>query len=544
MKELGSKVDAIITEINRIKPKNGTSRRGHVSMKSGHLDENNIGESLPPSLEKDIFTSRKHGMDYFTVDGVILRTGYKNKLDWYLLPIREMLDNDTDYLWKYYKGANNASISVNVTMDDELFRVTVRNSNDKNIPVFPDLTSIFDYDMRYGSKQDVHIISRGMLGDAMKQILSLGYVLIHSSDDGTSFTDKQWEYPLIIRHNKMEWRVNLQVDKTEQTPHVSFEQSLDELTHTDTEIELVLPVIDEVRNNLNRKYVEQFLRKYSIFTTDISFKLHIADDINPEAVDYDDAYTEKILSIMTNKGTVNIDIPALHPITAEKEWSNSNSIHSYKPDEFIRRITNVHDKDSTSVYDVLLTYSREGSNVKKTAENLMSVAELLSKPDKDKRIEALYHELKNVRGPPAELSLPYTTNTKKRMVALVARIAKLYEIDKEKEPSYKLIRGFYQSDLVQYPYAFEILAIPFKNPIGPPVKSTEIIAAVNYSVSPRENTFEGDYIWYDKNGYRNRAKNIRELLEKHGFHTYSGPRQVTKHHRCQSNNSKTRSTRL
>ena len=69
-------------------------------------------------------------------------------------------------------------------MDDELFRITVRNSNDKNIPVFPDLTSIFDYDMRYGSKQDVHIISRGMLGDAMKQILSLGYVLIHSSDDG------------------------------------------------------------------------------------------------------------------------------------------------------------------------------------------------------------------------------------------------------------------------------------------------------------------------------------------------------------------------
>ena len=89
----------------------------------------------------------------------------------------------------------------------------------------------------------------------------------------------------------MEWRINLQVDKTEQTPHVSFEQSLDELTHTDTEIELVLPVIDEVRNNLNRKYVEQFLRKYSIFTTDISFKFQIADDINPEAVDYDDADT-------------------------------------------------------------------------------------------------------------------------------------------------------------------------------------------------------------------------------------------------------------
>ena len=71
-------------------------------------------------------------MDYFTVDGVILRTGLKNKPDWYLLPIREMLDNDCDFLWKNYKGtenANGASITVNAKMDDELFRLIIRNSN-------------------------------------------------------------------------------------------------------------------------------------------------------------------------------------------------------------------------------------------------------------------------------------------------------------------------------------------------------------------------------------------------------------------------------
>ncbi len=113
----------------------------------------------------------------------------------------------------------------------------------------------------------------------------------------------------------------------------------------------------------------------------------------------------------------------------------------------------MHDKDSTSVYNVLLTF-REGTNVKKNAENLISVAELLSKPDKDKRIEVLYHELKNVLDPPAELSLPYTTNAKRRADALVTRIAKLYDIDKEKEPSYKLIRGFYDSGIVQYPSKF------------------------------------------------------------------------------------------
>ena len=41
----------------------------------------------------------------------------------------------------------------------------------------------------------------------------------------------------------------------------------------------MLPVIDEVRNSLDRNYIEQFCRKYSILTTDISFKFRIIDDI-------------------------------------------------------------------------------------------------------------------------------------------------------------------------------------------------------------------------------------------------------------------------
>ena len=189
-------------------------------------DENKGKKDIPPlPLEKEIFTSRKHSMDYFTVESVILRTGYKNKRDWYLLPIREMLDNDADFLWKNYKGADNASITVNITMDDNLFRLIVRNSNPKNIAVFPDLKSIFNYDMRYGSKQDVHIITRGMLGDAMKQILSLGYVLLHTKDDGTAFTDKQWEHPLIIRHNGKEAKIFLTVDKATQSWKLEIEHS-------------------------------------------------------------------------------------------------------------------------------------------------------------------------------------------------------------------------------------------------------------------------------------------------------------------------------
>jgi hypothetical protein len=500
-------------------------------MRPNHLDEKGgTKHSEDAPHFEDIFTSRKHTMDYFTPDGVMLRTGYKNKRDWYLLPIREMLDNDIDFLWKYYKGTEDASIVVDVSMDNDLFRLKIQNSNYKNIHVFSDLKSIFDYDMRYGSKQDLHIISRGMLGDAMKQILSLGYVLLHTSDDGTAFTDKQWEYPLIIRHNKKEWKIYLHIDKALQAPRVKLIQSLKEVAHTGTELELVLPIIDEVPDCLDRDYIEQFCRKYSVFTIDITFKFRILDDIKHNAEwkrEGNDSISDEIditsecagaISTVPVRGILNIDIPAPHPIS--REWSNTNSIHSYKPEEFVNRIINVHDKDATSVHDALRSF-REGTHIRKTDENQISLSELLSKPDKDKRIEELYYQLKNIDGPAKDLSLPYTTNTKQRSRMLSTRIRKLYDTDSEKEPSYKLVRGFYNNGVVKYPFAFEIIGIPFNNPSE---KSTEIITAINYSVSPRENTFEGDYQWYDKNGQIHSAKNFDDLLQKHGFHKYNGPR--------------------
>jgi hypothetical protein len=55
---------------------------------------------LPPSVPvPDIFSFKKHSMDYFTVIGVILRTGYADKKYWYTLCIKELLDNAVDFLW-------------------------------------------------------------------------------------------------------------------------------------------------------------------------------------------------------------------------------------------------------------------------------------------------------------------------------------------------------------------------------------------------------------------------------------------------------------
>lgn len=488
------------------------------------LDENNSkipSKEVPPPSE--ISTSRKHSVDYFTKDGLILRTGYSDIRDWYLFPIREGLDNSIDFLWKYYRG-ESTSIDVDIYKNDQVFRIRIRNSNPKDIPVFQDLDAIFDFEGRYGSKQDVHIISRGMLGDAMKQILSVGYIVINFNDNGKEFTDKQWEYPLIIRRNREECKIYLRYDKAKQEPRIRFEIGVDyeNRDFTDTEIELVLPIIDQVRNTLDRSYIEKFCREYSVLTTDISFKFRILDESTYTATQEDhsnaksgDIATELIetLSNAPLKGIVNIEVPALGPIATSKEWNNADSIHSYLPMEFTSRITNVHHKQKTIVHSVLTDF-REGTNIKKSAKTEKSVADLISNPNMYTEIKEFYNQLKYVLPPQEKLSLPYTTNRKERINALVPRIAKLYNIDKTKKPSYRIEWGYYHDGIVKYLFAFEILGIPFVNPKE---AETKFIGAINYSISPNGIKFEGEY----NAGGQYIEKNIDGILESCDFHKHS-----------------------
>lgn len=494
----------------------------------------NQSKCIPPPLE--ISTSRKHSMDYFTKDGFILRTGYSDKLDWYLLPIKEGLDNSIDFNWKYSRG-ENAYVNVDVTKDDSLFCIRIRNSNPKNIPVFQDLNGIFRYDLRYGSKQHVHTISRGMLGDAMKQILSIGYILTHVNDDGTEFEEKQWEYPLIIRHNKQEWKIYLLCNKAKQEYEVKLKKSPEKLTHTDTEIELVLPIIYEVRNTLDRSYIERFCREYSILTTDISFRfrIHVEDNniLAPQpqthllTVPYSNSSIANVedhglatqlvtaLSKLLSKDVSNIEVPALHSIAAWEAWNNLDSIHSYLPEEFLSRITNVHDKELRTVYDVLRSF-REGTNIKKNAKVQRAIASLLTSPNMYGEIAELYYQLKDALPPQRKLSLPYNTKCKERINALASRIGELYDIDKNKKPSYRIEHGYFYDGKIQYPYAFEILGIPLANPIQ---DVTKFIGAVNYSVSPKNIKFDGEY---DVGGFEyEKEDSIDDILRVYGFHKNS-----------------------
>ncbi len=472
------------------------------------LDKNvckDQSKNIPPPSE--ISTSRKHSVDYFTRDGLILRTGYSNILDWCLFPLKEGLDNAIDFLWKYYRG-ENVAIKVDIYKNDKIFRVRIRNSNPKNIPVFEDLDAIFNYDMRYGSKQDVHIISRGLLGDAMKQILSLGYILVHVNDDGTEFRDRQWEYPLIIRHNNKECKVYLHYDKARQTPKKWYEISIQSESFKFIEIEITLPIVDQIRNTLSVSYIERFCREYSILTTDISFKFVVLAESTHTIEAAEDNSNSKSCEIPKAKAL--IELPSLRPIA--KEWNSADSIHSYSPAEFTSRITNVHRKEKTILYDVLQSF-REGTNIKKNDKAQKSIADLVSDPNGYTEIEGLYKELKNALPPQKKLLIPYTTKRKDRVIAPVPRIAELYRIDKTKETSYRIEWGYYDDGIVKYPFAFEIFGIPLANPKE---DETRFVGAVNYSISPNNIRFEGEY-----HTDSHVDKNVDELLKTFGFHKYS-----------------------
>jgi hypothetical protein len=504
-------------------------------------DKNKKSKSSPPPTgnvpSSDIFSSKKHSMDYVTVDGVVLRTGYANKSYWYLLLIKELLDNAIDFLWKNYSGSADASVIVDITTDDSLFHIKVRNTNTRNIPVFENLSAIFDYDMRYGSKQNQHTISRGMLGDAMKQILSWPYVLIHTKEDGSSFKNKQWDKPLIIRCNGIERQIFLHVDKSNELIDVQINQIPGRLQHTDTEIETTWPVIDKV--SLDIHDIERFCRRYIMLTTDIAFKFQLTDNNSTDdvlAIDRDGTidFTSEIADTTTTAtswANRAVDAPALHSISTK--WNNISSIHSCKPEEFVSTFTSVYDKDKTTVYDVLRTF-KEGTQVAKTPDTEISVAQLLQDPDRDEKLESLYYQLKHILRPPERLSLPYFhLKTEERKRALIDRIMPLYPkgyLNTERVV-YKLVHGRYKDDrgILQYPFAFEIIAIPLSDEIFKQNtnRPSEFIGAVNYSVAPIINKFEGHYEWKDKKSYYTKvARDIHGILTGCGFsfEETSGPR--------------------
>jgi hypothetical protein len=185
---------------------------------------------------------------------------------WPIFGAKELMDNPYDWFNECYPGSpkEDRKITLRVWQIDGVgIRIAVRNSVD-NIPLFQDLASTFDFAISYSTKRYQNKGGTGDQGDALKRLLKMGYASWTSGYNFTdSFVDKQWEEPMILTFNGMQYTAVLHVDQHFQNAKVIINQNYDAkiIIGNGTEISAAPPV-----NNyfMTRDRIEQYYKIYKI----------------------------------------------------------------------------------------------------------------------------------------------------------------------------------------------------------------------------------------------------------------------------------------
>jgi hypothetical protein len=339
-------------------------------------------------------------MQYFDTEGIKQRTSYSNVEDLYTAVVKELQDNEADWLHDNYRGSINETITAVITISKDKVNYRFRNSNPKNIEIEafrPEiLNDIFDFNKTYGSKQNLHVFGRrGLFGDASKFIGGIPYAIIHSqgSNNDNAFYNTQWKEPMYFRANGIEREVLIEVNRVASIAKVHITESLDPLPFTDTEVEVTLPRIKVAADFLTDK-IEKYCRRYCLFTRDISFKIQVIDETatRQEYNMVDDVIEHHYTDIRT------IEKKAVEPIL---EKSDLPSAKTYTPDEFVRFFLGFEDRENVTVYEVL-TELQEGTQTKKrefdniVSSNVfkLSLAEFIKDPNYESKMKSFYHILR------------------------------------------------------------------------------------------------------------------------------------------------------
>jgi hypothetical protein len=337
-----------------------------------------------------LFSSKGHNMQYFDMEGIKQRTSYSNVEDLYTAVVKELFDNEADWLHDNYKDSINETITAVITISKDKVNYRFRNSNPKNIEIeafHPGILSeIFDFNKTYGSKQNLHVFGRrGLFGDASKLIGGIPYAIIHSqgSNNDNAFYNTQWKIPIYFRSNGVERQVLIEVNRAASIANVYITESSDPVPFIDTEIEVTIPIIKSDADALTDK-IYKFCNWYRLFTRDISFKIQV---INETVTPHHDV---KI-----------VEVRAVEPI---QEKSELPSVKTYTPDEFVRFFLGFEDRENTTVYEVL-TELKEGTQTPKkefdsivggSSSNVfnLSLAEFLKDPNYESKMKSFYHTLR------------------------------------------------------------------------------------------------------------------------------------------------------
>ncbi|MFY9795646.1 MAG: hypothetical protein WAJ93_08155, partial [Candidatus Nitrosopolaris sp.] len=495
-----------------------------------HRSEKSSSISLITRRDDDLlFTTDRSNMDYVTLSGVCKRTGAEeSELAVFLLG--QLIDNALDSTESYASPTslpssygvttitnhnvdckhNEPEICVDIKFDDErrYLVIIVKNSNfgsEESGFTEQRINSIFgDLDVFHSSKRNQFRISRGMQGDALKEILCIPYVLAAKYQ---SYFNKPWDEPLIIRNGfGKEFEIRAVVDKIARHNYADIQiREIPSNKDGFTEVEVHIPYDPKLSEIVNPDVLFLVLVKYALLNPHIEFHFSVVNaDDSPSISNTNLAATHRLLTHAHKK----------------------SSIYSYDLHSFENLIYSIAD-DNLKVYDVLLNNFREGSNLRKDNDLLISIGQL--KLEGTSKIHDIYERLHNAMPPPGLSAkskkdlVPF--DTKDREKALAARLKQLgYNVTKIK---YNAEFGCYNSSEdnntpegplstvhIQFPFLVEVAVVHTSGP------SWNLFYCEGINGSPRHyySFLQGDeLIWSSKSGKQNVAHHVMELLEKYGY---------------------------
>jgi hypothetical protein len=480
-----------------------TSAIHGIEGRGSEIKQSRLETSLPPSSLANanpdyiVFSSQKSQFaEYTTWKGIENKTGIE-KEDAVSFLVKELLDNALDYLETSARTTTNPVLQPEIhivieKVQGNYIRISVCNSSHQtNGPFTSDiLKSIFDFDRYHSSKRNQFKITKGALGDALKEVLCIPHILAHEAEIAN------WNYPLYIVSQQKIYQIQLIIDRINQliSPRIKeldfdFELSTAEMQHYHpgcTQIMLTLPIVnkDDTYAKLYR-----FILDYAMFATHVKLT-------------FEDKNNEKY-----------IKFPQHQQINSK--WKNYTSIYYYRRNQFQEFILGLDNNDS-AVYDVLYRTFREASNMPQSQITQMTVGQLKHSPN---NIDRLYDKLRNSMSSPTTLAPPFDTTKKAREKALKERVLDIY--GSFKEMKYKSITGYYSDGAgMQIPFYFEI-AIFHDVEALQNNNSLVFKQAINGSAVPNAGwtPFGGcKFEWTTKSSkYRYMSHSIYDILEHFGY---------------------------
>jgi len=140
-------------------------------------------------------------LDFVTLEELIKRTGISPR-DSLRFALNEMLCNALD-------KEDATEIIVDLKAIGDYYWLTISDNGSKKLREKKDVKLIFDFVLKASSKRGLLTVSRGYLGEALKDILGFTYTLAELKDLNPP--------PIIVRSAGKEYAVSVKVDKIRET---------------------------------------------------------------------------------------------------------------------------------------------------------------------------------------------------------------------------------------------------------------------------------------------------------------------------------------